>query len=1108
VKITEFSLRNPLVITAIALAVAFYGLFTYFSLGVSLFPSVSFPEVEITTVDAGADPATIETQVTKPIEDAVAGLANIDTISSVSSEGVSTVGVQFTTAANSDLVSVDVERQVNSVRSKLPTGAEAPSIFKLDLDAIPVIYVAVSGPQPLDQLQKVATDRLQKPLEAVPGVGSVTVGGGQTREVQVKVDLNKLQARGLGLNTVQTALQSEQLEVPSGVLTGPGGKEVNVRVTGLVAQPADLAKIVVAQTPSGPVYLGDVATIEDGAKKQDVISRVNGSPAVRLNVTKLASANTIDVSQAIRAKMAEIQPSLPQGMVLDVTYDAATYTQASFNTIRTTLLEAIFFTGIILLLFLHTWRSTTIVLIAIPTSVLTAFVMMKLLHYNLNLMSMLALTLSVGILVDDSIVVLENIYRHMGLHEPPYVAAINGRSEIGLAAITITMVDVVVYLPIALMSGVAGDFIRPFAMTIAAATLISLVVSFTLTPLLASRFLTVAQVLKHGSGPLAAFGRWWDRFMVGLGHRYQGLLRLVITGKLVRFGFVRSGVLRLTGGRFGGWIPTSLGARWGVIVVGTLTLVAGVALVVVGLIGFDFFPSGDQSEVDIELQMPPATAIETTDSVAQLVTKRLRAMPEVREVTAYTGNVGGGIGLGGGDTSFIIALLTPKNDRTKSSSEIADELRQTLPQGIPGATFHIQLPNAFGFGGFGGQPIQIAVRGPDPNVLNRLVDQVTAEVRSVPGAVEVNNANERVRSEDVFHINRGQAADQGLTAAQVADTVRTAVDGSVVAKYHLAGQDDVDIRLMADDNFRSSPSHLGTLPLLTNKGAIVRLDQLGTIDNGAAPTEIDHVDRERTVTVNASASGRDVGSVQNDIQARLNQIQLPPGYTIKYQGSASQGATAFSDLFAALGIAIILMYVLMTMLFGSATLPLAVIGSLPLAVVGSLTAMAITATPFTIFSMLGFALLVGLVGKNAILLVDYTDTLRKRGHTRTEALLEAGPTRLRPILMTSLSIIVALAPVAFGAEEGSELLKAAAVVLIGGLTTSTLLTLVVVPAMYTIFDDINAFFAGIFHRIAPPRALEPAEIAIIHGANYVHANGAVGTHAMAGVGESVLRSEN
>jgi HAE1 family hydrophobic/amphiphilic exporter-1 len=1105
-RFTQFAIRNPLVIACLTIALACYGIYTYFTLGVSLFPSVSFPAVTITTVDAGADPATIETQVTKPIEDAVAGLANIDTMTSSSSEGVSVVNVQFTTAADPNLVSVDVERQVNSVRSKLPTDADAPSIFKLDLDAIPVLYVTVSGPQPLDQLEKVATDRLQKEFEALPGVGSVTVGGGLTREIQVKVDLAKLQARGIGLNTVQQALQNEQVEMPAGELTAPGGKEVNVRLTGLVSQPDQLGKIIVAQTTAGPVFLSDVATIEDGAKKSDVINRVNGAPAVRLQVTKLASANTIDVSNEVHQKMAALQPSLPQGMVLNVSYDAAAYTQQSFNTIQKTLLEAILFTGLILLLFLHTWRSTSIVLIAIPTSVLTTFVGMHLMHYNLNLMTMLALTLSVGILVDDSIVVLENIYRHVSLREPPILAAINGRSEIGLAAITITMVDVVVYVPIALMSGIGGDFIRPFALVIACATLVSLVVSFTLTPLLASRFLNLSQVLKHGNDPLARFGRLWDRGFAGLERRYEGLLRWTIQGKVLRFGFIRAAALKVSGGRFGGWIPTSLGARWSVIAIGTLAFVAGIALVAAGLIGFDFFPSGDQSEVDVTMQMPPATAIETTDAVAQQVDKRLRAMPEVREVTMYSGNVGGGIQSTGGDTSYIFVYLQPKATRTRSSAAIAEELRQTLPQTTPGAKFFIALPNAFGFGGFGSQDIQVAVRGPDPDTLNRLVDQITADVKAVPGAVEVNNVNERVRSENVFRVDRNRVSDQGLSSIQVATALQTAVDGTVVAKYRQPGQDDVDIRLMTTDDFRSSTANLGSLPLLTNKGTIVHLDQLGTITSGAAPTEIDHVNRERSVTVNASASGRPVGTVQNDIQAKLSQIVLPPGYTIEYQGSAQQGANSFADIFQALGIAILLMYILMTMLFGSATLPFSVLMSLPLAVVGSLTAMALTGTPFTIFSMLGFALLVGLVGKNAILLVDYTDTLRRRGQDRTSALLEAGPTRLRPILMTSVSIIVALAPVAVGVEEGSELLKAAAVVLIGGLTTSTLLTLLIVPSLYTIWDDINNLIARFFRRFSTPRELEPEEIAILHPNGVLHANGVSHSEGIADT-EPVLSAE-
>lgn len=1063
-KITQFSIRNPLVVAALTIALACYGVATYFSLGVALFPNVSFPVVAVTTVDAGADPATIETQVTKPIEDAVATLPNIDSITSTSGEGVSSVSVQFTTAANPNLVSVDVERAVNSVRSQLPSDAEAPAIAKLDLGQIPVIYVALSGPQPLDQLQQVATDRIQRQLEAVPGVSSVRVQGGRAREIEVKVDLARLQARGIGLNTVQQALQTEQVEVPAGVLTAPGGKELNVRLNGLVAQPNDLAKIVIAQTASGPVYLGDVATIQDGTKKATIISRVNGKPAIVLTASKLASANTIQVSTGIRQAMARIQTSLPAGMRLDVTYDAATYTQQSFNTIQKTLVEAVIFTGLILLLFLHTWRSTSIVLVSIPTSVLSTFVGMRILGYDLNLMTMLALTLSVGILVDDSIVILENIYRHLSLGEPPIVASVNGRAEIGLAAITITLVDVVVYVPLALMSGIGGDFIRPFALVIACATLVSLLVSFTLTPLLTSRFLNATDATKDGTGPLRAFGRRWDAGMERLGRGYRLLLRGVLTGHLVRLG------------------PIRVGMRWGVVALGTLTFAAGIGLVAFGLVGFDFFPSGDQSEVDITLKMPPATALATTDAVVQQLDARLHALPEVRETFIITGGSGNGGGISaGGDTSLIFVLLKPKSERARSSREIADQLRQTLPSGLPGAKLYVNLPNAFGFGGFGGQAIQVAVRGPNPEVLNTLVDRVESQVKSVPGAVEVNSSNESVRAETVFQINRSRAADAGVTAQQAALALRTAVDGAVVSKYRQPGQDDVDIRLISDDAYRASPDNLGSLPLLTNKGTIVRLEQVGTVVTGVAPTQINHVDRERTVTIYASAGqGRDVGTVQRDLEQKLSQLPLPPGYTIKYAGSAAQGADSFSAIFQALGIAIVLMYILMTMLFGSLMLPLAVLCSLPLAVVGSLTGMALTQTPFTIFSMLGFALLVGLVGKNAILLVDYTDTLRKHGADRTSALLEAGPIRLRPILMTTLSIIVGLAPVALGVEEGSELLKAAAVVLIGGLTTSTLLTLVVVPAMYTIFDDINSFAGRLGRRVVKPRDLEPEELLILH----------------------------
>jgi HAE1 family hydrophobic/amphiphilic exporter-1 len=1075
VRFTEFSVRNALVVAAVTAALAFLGLYAYASMGVGITPNVSFPLVLVTTTDPGADPATIESQITKPIEDAVAGLPNVDTITSTSSDGVSSVAIQFTTAANSELAPVDVERIVNSARGRLPPEANPPSIVKFETSAFPVLVVTASGPQSLVDLQRIARDRLEREFAAVPGVQGVQTSGGDVREVQVRVNLDRLRAYGLGLNSIQQALQADQIQTPAGLLSA-SGRDVNVRLNALVTKPEQLAQVAIGTTSNGVIHLGDVATIGDGVKKTQTINRLNGVPAVALVVTKTATANTLAVSQGIRAAMARLGPSLPQGTRLDVVSDAATYTQQSFDTIRKTLVEAIILTGLILLLFLHTPRGTLIVLISIPTSVLTTFALMNVMGMNLNLFSMLALTLSVGILVDDSIVVLENIYRHLGMGEPPFVATLSGRREIGLAALTITMVDVVVYVPIALISGIAGDFIRPFALVIAAATLTSLAVSFTLTPLLASRFLTMEHTRDLGTGPLAAFGRIWNRGFDWLERRYEGVLRATLTGTLIPLGFLR---LRLSRGRFGRRAPARVGMRWGAILAGFVAAVAGVALLGTGLIGLDIFPSGDQSEIDVQLIMPSATSIADTYAVVQHIEQQLKTVPEVREVFSITGGGASGFGVASGDTSQIRILLVPKGERTRSSAQIADELSTTLPPGIPKSRLSVSLPNAFGFGGFGGQPIQVSVKGPDPQTLNRLVDQATALMAAVPGAADVNNANQKVQPEYVLELDHAHAADLGVSAQQASTALHIAVDGLVVSKYRQLGQDDIDIRLMSDDAFRTSPANLPDLPVQSSTGGLVRLGQLGTIVPGSAATVISHEGRVRSVTISASTNGRLVGDVLRDVQTSLAGMNLPSGYTITYSGQAAQGGSAFSDIFKALGVAVLLMYLLMLMLFGSVTLPLAVLMSLPLAIVGALGAMALTGSPFTLFSLLGIAVLVGLVGKNAILLVDYTDTLRKRGINRTDALLEAAPTRLRPILMTTFSIIASLTPVGLGLEEGSELLKSAAVVLIGGLLTSTLLTLVFVPAMYTILDDVQERILGLFRRVAKPRQLQPEELAIL-----------------------------
>lgn len=1054
-SITRFAIRSPLVIGSIAIALAAFGLYSYFTLGVAITPTISFPTVTVTTTYSGANPDTVETQVTDPIENAIATLSNIDTLTSTSVQGQSTVRVQFTTAANSQLIGVDVERVVNSARANLPSGAGTPTVSTASSGSISIMTLAVSGTQPLDQIDYVAENQVQRAIEAVSGVNAVSVVGAPTRQIFVKADLNKLQARSLGLTSLQTAIQSAQLEQPGGTILS-NTKDADVVLSGLVATPEQLGNIVVAQTSSGPVYVKDVATIDDSQAKQSSIARVNGTQAITLTVTKQESASTINVSGDVRAAVSQLQ--LPQGMHVTVVTDAANYTQQSFDTIRKTLIEAVLLTGLILMMFLHTWRSTLIVMISIPTSVLTTLGLMDLLGLNLNLFTMLALTLSIGILVDDSIVVIENIARHLGMHQPPVLAALRGRSEISMAAITITFLDIVVWVPIAMISGIAGQLLRPFAIVIAAATLTSLVVSFTLTPLLASRYLSIEEAIKAGGGPLDRFGRWWDSGFNRVETGYAHVLHGVLTRRWWHFS-----------------------ARWLVIALGIASFIGGLGLLGLGRIGVDIFPSGDQSEVYVTLKMPSATDIDVTDSVSKTIEQRLRQYPEVTSVYASVG-AGSSFGSTGGNQAQLTVDLVQPDRRKQSAQQLADTFRQQLGQGIADLTVQTSTPNSFGFGGFGNQAIQMSVQGSDPTVLNNLVGQVTGIIESTPGAVNVSSDLTNTTPRYTINLDQSKAAQLGVSTQSAGSALAAAVNGTKVAAFQQTGETNIDIQLIADDQFRASASNLSALPLLTSNGTIVSLGQIGTIAQSNAQTSISHTSRLRSVSVNADAgNGYSIGAVQGSIQRRLATLSLPSGYTIGYAGQAQQSNQAFGTIFQALGVSLLLMYALMMLLFESLTLPLAVLMSLPLAVVGALGAMTITATNFTLFSMLGVALLMGLVGKNAVLLVDFTDRMRKQGMTRADALLHAGPTRLRPILMTTASVIVALAPIAFGLEAGSDLLKAAAIVLVGGLVTSTVLTLVFVPAMYTIFDDIQNAFARVAHRFAgPPRKLHPVEEAILH----------------------------
>jgi HAE1 family hydrophobic/amphiphilic exporter-1 len=1045
VSLTQFSLRNPLVVASVTIALCLFGAFAYVTLGIAVVPNANFPSVSVITIYQGADPATVEANVTKPIEDAISSLPNIDAngLTSVSAYGRSTVSVQFTSAANADLVPVDVERVVNAVRDKLPTDANPPIIRKLDINAAGVATVVLSGPS-LTRLQELIETSLQQQFGALPGVGAVNVASGVAREIHVTVDQEALRARGLSINSVTNALQSQQIEMPAGSITDDK-TDLSVYFDSLASSMQALGDIVLTQTSTGPVFMRDVATFEDTYQKRTSIARVNGREGIGLIIVKLPDANNINVVDAVKRRIDELNQQLPSGTHLDLVVDASTYTSKSFSTVRNALVEAVLATGLILLVFLHTWRSTLTVLVSIPVSILSTLALMYVLHYNLNLLTMVALVVSVGILVDDSIVVLENISRHLDMGKSPADAALDGRNEISLAAITITLVDVVVYVPLATMtSGLPGQFLAPFAVVITAATLASLIVSFTLTPLQARLYLRRHEG-RLGNSPLSRFGRQWDRGFDALEHQYERLLSF------------------------------SLPRRWLVIAVGLACFAGGMSLLLTGKIGFDFFPNGDQSEVDLTLTMPPATSLATTEGVADKIEAELRNYPELRGIYSIVGVSGAGgaavSATSGSNQAQITALLVRPGERSRSVAEIAEDMRLRLEGQYPGAKLRVSMPNAFGFTGFGGAPTQIQIQGSDAATVDRRSREVQQVVATVPGAVGIDNSNDNLQPQLRTKIDWTRAADLGVTARDGGTALRAALDGfsSNNSQFREPGKSSIPIRVLTANAENMTPTQISRLPVSGSKG-VVELGQFTTFEQVGIPTTITHVNRLRSVTIGVSpGQGYLTGSVQNAVQTAVAKMKLPQGYTVSYAGTGQQGASAFGDVAKAMGIAVLLMYMLMMMLFGSFTRPLAVLMSLPLAMIGALGALALGHAAFTLFSMLGAVVLLGLVGKNAILLVDRADHLRRTGLDRNSALLQAGPSRLRPIVMTTLSIMAALLPITSGLEEGSELLQSVGLVLIGGLLTSTLLTLVFVPAMYTIFDDIQNLVAAAFRRGRPAR---------------------------------------
>jgi len=1130
VGLTRLSLARPVAIVMLFAALIVLGLQSYGRLAVDRLPPTNFPSVSVNVNYAGASPLDIEQLIAIPLEKAVAGLRGVDTVSSNSSLGSVRLNVNFTEDTNLDQAAIDVEKRIASIKNQLPADASAASVVKADFNSFPIMNIVLAGGGRLttSQLYDIGNEVVLPALLQSYGVADVGISGGRQREIQVRVDPVRLKAFDISLQQVVTSLGSENVNTPSGTLR-VGNAEPSVRFTALAQSVADFRNTVIQRGGAGgggatvtpPVYVKDVADVVDTYAELTRLQRFNGEEAIGLTITKQPDSNSIKVADSVKATLERVQRSLPPGVTYRIANDTTRYTRDALRDVQTDLGLAIIITGTVLMLFLHSWRNTIIVLLAIPTSLISTFLVMYFLGFTLNLMSLLALALLIGILVDDSIVVLENIHRRLGLGEKPMIAALTGRSEIGLAAIAITLLDVVVFAPIGFVGGNIGSLFKQFGLTIVIATLFSLLICFTLTPMLASRWLKEHEREGEDEGTVAAFTGGLIAMAAGI---YGSLAFLAdnfagqtipVPGWITSFANAAMGVQAPASGGFGGapgaaaagqtlgvgglvslgvgvllfpvgwfvlrplarmvmrtfpqiWdagygaiargygaiLPGVLRLRFLVVLAGVGVLVGTIWMVQSGVVGSEYAPSEDENQISLNLQMPPSATLEATDRVTQQVEGALLDKAKYPEIRSVFTSVGGGGGYGGSGRQSRIAIeLVDRGLRKRSVFDIQTELRK-FGEILPDVGVSVDLPSALGGGG-GGGGVSVRIVGPDPSVLGQLADQFEAILRRVDGIVDVSNSGQAGVPELRAVAMRSQTADLAVTSTTVSQAMRTAVQGTVATQLRVQDQAQVDVRVIVQRDANGIPLNLEDVPVLTTRGVVVRLGQVATIQNATGPSRINRSDRNRSVGVSGSVVGRPLGDVAAEVRQKQSTVAVPAGYRVTVGGAVQNLDRAISALTGALGLSVVLMYLLLAALYDSFLSPFIVLFSLPLAMIGAFGGLYMLDKTLNIFSLIGIIMLTGLVCKNAILLVDYTNTLRnEEGLSARDALVRAGPIRLRPILMTSATLVCSMLPILLGTGPGAEQRSPVAAVITGGMITSTLLTLIFVPALYTYFDDL------------------------------------------------------
>lgn len=1046
-KLAEICVRRPVFATMLILSLTVVGIFSYKSLGVDLFPKIDLPTITVTVVNPGASPQEIETEITDKVEGAVNTISGIDELRSTSVEGVSQVFITFLLEKNPDIAAQEVRNKIDLILNDLPVTAEQPIVQKLDTDAAPVVRIAVSAPRSLREVTDIADKKIKQQIESINGVGDVQIIGGRVREIQIWVDPDKLRAFNVTVAQVADAVRAQNMELPGGRVD-EGARELTVRTMGRIVEPSEFNDLIVANRGTYAVKLSDVGYAEDGAEEPRTEARLNGQPAVTLVVSKQSGQNTVAIADAVKERLKEISPTLPPGFKTEIVGDQSIFIKASIEAIQTHLIEGSILAAIVVFVFLWSFRSTVIAGLAIPTSLIATFGLMAAMGFTLNQITMLALTLMVGIVIDDAIVVLENIFRFIeekGV--PPFQAAIDGTKEIGLAVMATTLSLLAVFLPVGFMGGIVGRFMSSFGLTSSFAIAVSLIVSFTLTPMLAARLIKRSddekeRALEKHTEP-ADHGSKESRFYRPIDQTYTKLLT---------------------------W---SMSHRW--VIVGACLLVILSIVPLFMFVGKNFLPVDDQAQFEVSVRAPEGSTLAATSTLAERIATDLKKLPGVTDTLTT---------IGGGqqeqvNLASIYVKLTPISERKQSQQELMVRARNEVvaryvQQSNGQLRTSVQQVAAISGGGFRNADIQYVIGGPDLNKLTEYTDKLLAKLKTIPDVVDVDSTLINGKPEVRVIIDRDKAADLGVRVGDIAQALNTLVAGQKVSTFN-AGTDQYDIRVRATGEYRSSVEGLERMIVSSAKLGWVSLKDVVRLEEGTGPSAIDRLNRQRQVMLLANVKpGGSQAAVIQKMNEFAKEVNLDPAYRTGLAGRSKELGRAGYYFMLAFVLSFVFMYMVLAAQFESFVHPITILLTLPLAIPFGIVSLLMTGQTVNIFSGLGLLLLFGVVKKNAILQIDHTNQLRERGMERLEAIIRANRDRLRPILMTTIALVAGMLPLTISSGPGSGTNRSIGVLVVGGQSLCLLLTLLAVPVFYSLFDDlarsriwshIHSGFNQIFGRV-------------------------------------------